>query len=126
MSRQYEREGPSLEDWVPRTQLGKMVKEGQITSIQDIFREGYKVREVEVIDFLVQDLKDEAGYPAVSERDQDPLSHGNSRNMVFRDGVSKGLWGGDRDSHPDKHPAWSSKKTPLRPTKALGVEGGIG
>ena len=59
MSREYNREGPSLEEWVPRTQLGKMVKEGQITSIQDILHEGYKVREVEVIDFLVRDLKDE-------------------------------------------------------------------
>ncbi|MCJ7574837.1 30S ribosomal protein S5, partial [Candidatus Bathyarchaeota archaeon] len=54
-----EREGPSLEQWVPKTQLGKMVQEGKITSIQEIFNEGYKVKEVEVIDFLVPNLKDE-------------------------------------------------------------------
>jgi len=60
MSREsYDREGPSLEAWVPRTQLGKMVKEGQITSIYDIFREGFKVREVEIIDSLVPELRDE-------------------------------------------------------------------
>ena len=49
----------NLESWIPRTTIGKMVKEGQITSIFDIYREGYKVKEVEIIDFLVQDLKDE-------------------------------------------------------------------
>ena len=60
MSRQeHERARPSLEEWIPKTQLGKMVKEGQITSIMDIYREGYKVKEVEIIDFLVPDLKDE-------------------------------------------------------------------
>jgi len=82
MSREYNREGPSLEDWVPRTQLGKMVKEGQITSIQDIFREGYKVREVEIIDFLVQDLKDEVIDIAMVQKQTDAGENSRFRAVV--------------------------------------------
>jgi len=82
MSREYAREGPSLEDWVPRTQLGRMVKEGQITSIQDIFREGYKVREVEVIDFLVQDLKDEVIDIAMVQKQTDAGENSRFRAVV--------------------------------------------
>jgi small subunit ribosomal protein S5 len=79
MSREYDREGPSLEKWVPRTQLGKMVKEGQITSIQDIFREGYKV---EVIDFLVQDLKDEVIDIALVQKQTDAGENSRFRAVV--------------------------------------------
>ena len=82
MSRGYERDGPSLEDWVPCTQLGKMVKEGQITSIQDIFREGYKVREVEIIDFLVQDLKDEVIDIAMVQKQTDAGENSRFRAVV--------------------------------------------
>lgn len=48
-----------LEGWTPRTQLGRMVLDGQITSIYEIFREGYGIKEVEIIDFLVPEIKDE-------------------------------------------------------------------
>lgn len=58
MSNRRGRENP-LENWVPKTQLGKLVYEGQISSIYEIFNEGYKIKEVEIIDTLVPDLKDE-------------------------------------------------------------------
>ncbi len=82
MSREYNREGPSLESWVPKTQLGRMVKEGQITSIQDIFREGYKVREVEIIDSLVQDLKDEVVDIAMVQKQTDAGENSRFRAVV--------------------------------------------
>ncbi len=49
----------SLEDWVPRTELGRMVKEGKIKSIEEIFQKGYVIREAEIVDYLVPDLKEE-------------------------------------------------------------------
>lgn len=52
------RRSTSLEKWVPRTQLGRRVYEGQISSIYEIFQEGEKIREVEIVDALVPDLKD--------------------------------------------------------------------
>ena len=57
--RRRSRRESALETWVPRTRLGRMVLEGQITSIHEIFQEGYKIKEVELIDILVPDLRDE-------------------------------------------------------------------
>jgi len=48
-----------LESWKPKTQLGMMVLEGQISSVSEIFMEGYPIKEVEIIDILVPDLRDE-------------------------------------------------------------------
>jgi len=58
MSRRREQQ-EELEQWQPKTRLGKMVQSGQITSIYEIFNEGYPIREVEIIDTLVPNLKDE-------------------------------------------------------------------
>ncbi|HUV54759.1 MAG TPA: 30S ribosomal protein S5 [Candidatus Krumholzibacteriaceae bacterium] len=52
------RENP-LDNWIPKTQLGKQVYEGQVSSIYEIFEEGFKIKEVEIVDVLVPDLKDE-------------------------------------------------------------------
>jgi len=56
--RRRPREDP-LENWVPKTRLGRMVMEGQISSIYEIFEEGYKIKEVEIVDVLVPDLRDD-------------------------------------------------------------------
>ena len=48
----------ALERWVPKTRLGRMVLEGQITSIHEIFQEGYGIKEVEIVDILVPELRD--------------------------------------------------------------------
>ncbi|HEX9914342.1 MAG TPA: 30S ribosomal protein S5 [Candidatus Bathyarchaeia archaeon] len=53
------RETSPLENWVPKTQLGRRVFEGQISSIYEVFAEGHRIKEVEIVDLLVQDLKDE-------------------------------------------------------------------
>jgi small subunit ribosomal protein S5 len=47
------------EVWVPRTKLGKSVAEGKITSLDEIFRSGQKVRESEIVKKLLPDLKSE-------------------------------------------------------------------
>lgn len=47
-----------LNDWVPKTELGKLVKTGKITSIDEIFEKGYKIREPEIVDSLLQ-IEDE-------------------------------------------------------------------
>ncbi len=52
------REDP-LAGWVPKTELGKLVLDGQISSIFEIFEEGYKIKEVQIVDALVPDLKDD-------------------------------------------------------------------
>jgi len=49
----------NIEAWVPRTSLGKMVLEGRITSIGEIFNQGYKIHEAEIVDFLLPNLQQE-------------------------------------------------------------------
>ncbi|RLG76694.1 MAG: 30S ribosomal protein S5 [Thermoprotei archaeon] len=49
----------NLEEWVPRTKLGWMVKQGQITSIREIFENNLVIREPEIVDYLLPDLKHE-------------------------------------------------------------------
>jgi small subunit ribosomal protein S5 len=49
----------SLEQWVPKTQLGKMIQEGRITSIEEIFMGGLQLRESQIVDALLPDLQEE-------------------------------------------------------------------
>ncbi|AAL81928.1 30S ribosomal protein S5 [Pyrococcus furiosus DSM 3638] len=45
-----------LDEWEPKTKLGMMVKEGQITDIHEIFRRGYQIKEPEIIDVLLPEV----------------------------------------------------------------------
>lgn len=54
----YSKKG-SLEEWVPRTRLGKMILEGKITSIEEVFMEGLQIREPQIVDALLPDVQEE-------------------------------------------------------------------
>ncbi len=60
MSRDRDNNQPSqaldLEVWTPRTEVGRMVKDGTIASIYDIFRDSLKIDDVQIVDFLVPNL----------------------------------------------------------------------
>jgi len=60
--RESDRERPrefTPEEWVPVTSVGRMVKEGQITTIEDLFQMGLPVKEPEIIDILLPQLQEE-------------------------------------------------------------------
>ncbi len=48
-----------LQEWKPRTRLGKLILEGRISSIEEVFTEGLKIREPEIVDVLLPDLQEE-------------------------------------------------------------------
>lgn len=48
-----------VQEWTPRTNLGRMVLEGKITSIHEIFTEGLKIREPQIVDILLPNLQEE-------------------------------------------------------------------
>ena len=48
-----------FETWVPLTKLGKMILDGQISSIEELFMEGLKIREPEIVSTLLPDLQEE-------------------------------------------------------------------
>ncbi len=43
--------------WVPTTKLGKMVKSGEIKTLDEVFAKGYTIMEPEVVDTLVPNLQ---------------------------------------------------------------------
>ncbi len=45
--------------WVPKTVLGKKVKDGTITEIEEIFNTGQKILESEIVDTLLPNLEEE-------------------------------------------------------------------
>lgn len=47
----------SLENWKPKTSLGMAVAEGRIVSLDEIFSSGKKIKESQIIDKLVPNLK---------------------------------------------------------------------
>lgn len=79
--RRERREKPTfnIEEWTPVTELGKEVKAGTITSIEEIFRMGRKIQEVEIIDALIPDIKSE-----VVEVKRVQRMTKNNRKMKFR------------------------------------------
>jgi small subunit ribosomal protein S5 len=51
--------GTEPELWIPKTKLGRLVKDGEITNISDALKMGLTLREPEIVDILLPDLEDE-------------------------------------------------------------------
>ena len=58
----------SIEAWTPKTRMGEMVKNKEITSIEDIFKMGKPIKEVEIIDALLPNIKDSVLEIAIVQR----------------------------------------------------------
>lgn len=67
------------EEWIPRTGLGRKVKEGEITSLSQILDEGKRPRESQIVDFLVPDLEEEVLTVNMVQR-----MHRSGRRLSFR------------------------------------------
>lgn len=67
------------EEWEPKTNLGRMVKEGQITSIDEIFDRGLPIMELEIVDTLLPDLEEEVMDVNLVQR-----MHKSGRKVNFR------------------------------------------
>jgi small subunit ribosomal protein S5 len=57
--RRSDRRTEDLEAWVPKTRLGKMIQEGKVTSIDEVFLSGLKISEPQIVDALIPDLQEE-------------------------------------------------------------------
>jgi small subunit ribosomal protein S5 len=49
----------ALEKWIPKTSIGKQVFEGKITSIEEVLKLGKPIREPEIVDKLLPDIRSE-------------------------------------------------------------------
>jgi len=48
-----------IEEWVPRTRLGKLVAEGKIKTIEEALSSGLPLKEPEIVDVLLPNLEDD-------------------------------------------------------------------
>ncbi|HOL07924.1 MAG TPA: 30S ribosomal protein S5, partial [Methanomassiliicoccaceae archaeon] len=48
-----------MADWIPKTKLGKMVLNGEITTMSQALATKLPLREPEIVDILLPELKDE-------------------------------------------------------------------
>jgi small subunit ribosomal protein S5 len=80
----------SRDDWEPRTSLGKKVKAGEISSIDEIIDSGEKILEHEIVDVLMSDMESETLQIARTQRVTD-----SGKRMKFR--VTSVI--GDRKGH---------------------------
>ena len=69
----------SPDDWEPRSELGKMVKDGEITSLEEVFDRGKRILEPEIIDILLPNLYAETLSISPTQRVTD-----SGRKMQFR------------------------------------------
>jgi len=58
MQRRRPREEEKKE-WVPKTQLGKLVQKGEITDMEQVYEKNMPILEPEIVDALVPELEDE-------------------------------------------------------------------
>ena len=47
------------EEWFPQTRLGKLVKEGQVTTMNEALASGLPIRESQIVDALLPEIRDE-------------------------------------------------------------------
>ena len=50
---------PQVVEWDPKTKLGRLVKKGELTTMSDALKTGLPIREPEIVDLLLSDIKDE-------------------------------------------------------------------
>ena len=46
-------------EWMPQTRLGKLVKEGQVTTMSEALESGLPIRESKIVDALIPEIRDE-------------------------------------------------------------------
>jgi small subunit ribosomal protein S5 len=59
------------EPWIPRTRLGERVSEGKVTSLQEVFQQGLRIREPEIVKTLLPNLSSEVVKVGIVQKQTD-------------------------------------------------------
>lgn len=115
MSRQRRRRAPRqetnpLDDWVPKTNLGRLVKEGHLNSIEELFLNNYVIREPEIVDMLLPDLRQEVVDVSLVQRQSDSGQQKSFRITVVV-GNGEGIIGIGIGKAPEFVPAVRAAET---------------
>ena len=60
-----------LDEWIPKTKLGRLVKEGHVSSLEEILHNNYRIREPEIVDALFPELRQEVVDVSMVQRQSD-------------------------------------------------------
>jgi len=77
--REIEKKTFNIDEWNPKTEIGRRVKNKEITSIEQIFEMGKPIVEDEIVDALLPDLKEEILNVSMTQRMSE-----NGRKTQFR------------------------------------------
>ena len=69
----------NIDEWEPKTKMGRLVKDGTITDIDEIFEKGLPIMELEIVDALIPDLEEEVMDVNLVQR-----MHKSGRKVNFR------------------------------------------
>jgi len=58
-------------EWKPRTKLGMLVATNKITSMDEVFENGYRIQEPEIIRMLLQDIRSEVVHVGIVQKQTD-------------------------------------------------------
>lgn len=81
MSR-YREKRERIEEWTPRTRLGRLVLEGKISSLEEAFAEGQKIREPQIVDLLLANLEEEVINVSLVQKQTDAGEKSRFRAIV--------------------------------------------
>lgn len=71
MSRQYAPSQQQQVEWRPRTTLGSMVLAGKITSMDQIYENGMRIQEAEIVKHLLPDMKSQVVHVGIVQKQTD-------------------------------------------------------
>jgi len=71
MSRQYSPSQQQQVEWRPRTTLGSMVLAGKITSMDQIYENGWRIQEAEIVKHLLPDMKSQVVHVGIVQKQTD-------------------------------------------------------
>ncbi|MEM3671479.1 MAG: 30S ribosomal protein S5 [Thermoprotei archaeon] len=79
-------------EWIPKTKLGKLVKEGKVASIKDVLEFNMPIREHQIVDVLLPGLESRIIFSGVVQRQTD-AGEVNSFKIVTAVGNRAGVVG---------------------------------
>ncbi|MFH1327517.1 MAG: 30S ribosomal protein S5 [Candidatus Bathyarchaeota archaeon] len=75
-------EAPIEKEWIPHTNLGKVVQEGKIVSLEEIFSQGYRIQEPEIVDRLLPNIQKEVLDMGIVQKQTDAGENSRFRVIV--------------------------------------------
>ncbi len=64
-------EEDSVKEWVPKTRLGTLVSTGKVTSMDEIFENGWRIKESEIVRTLLPDVRSEVVSAGIVQKQTD-------------------------------------------------------